>query len=353
MLPSPLHALISNDDARVYATTDDGGLVVLARDGGTGKLARVGEANMFPYPSAMAIADGDRHLFAVGPIWHDPQKTYLFQLERDFADPRYLASLYVDASLPYRNRAIECRFAAARNAAPAVDVFCRNAAFSVEWRPDANELAATDYVAASQPDRFNNPVPEFGDATAMAASPDGRHVYLATENDGILIFERVGNAVADADAAEDDGHVQLDVLSVSSGSVSFGPLSSGGCIGLVDTTLDGVTYSIGGSRWQTREAAGGDWADVGGTATTGEICAYTPSAPGEYRLVAEITIDGETGRYMSNTLVADQLEEAGDEPTASVSSPSSEHIRCTMVGGRHLVGSGPDADRTFCRTLPQ
>ncbi len=300
------HALISNDDARVYAATSDGTLVVLARDGETGKLARVGEASLRVPPSAMAIGAGDRHLFAIGPKSSSPD-TDLFQLERDSADPLYLDTLRpVGASFSWRNRAVECRFAAARNAAPAVDVFCHDAAFSVEWRPDANELAATDYVAAWQPDRFNNAVPEFGDLWGMATSPDGRHAYLATNNEGILIFERVGNAVAGAGAAEDDGHVRLDVLSVSSGGVSFGPLSSGGCIGLADTTLDGATYSIGGSGWQTREAAGGDWADVGGTATTGEVCAHTPSAPGEYRLVAEVTIDDETGRYRSNTLVVDR-----------------------------------------------
>ena len=299
------HALISNDDARVYAATGYRSLMVFTRDGETGKLTRVREVNLRVYPSAMAIGADDRHLFAIGPRWSSPD-TNLFQLERD-SDPRYLDTLRpVDASLSWRNRGVECRYAAARNAVPAVDVFCRDAAFSVEWRPDAGELAATDYVAAWQQDRFNNAVPEFGDLMAMAASPDGRHVYLATENEGILIFERVGNVAADAGAAEDDGHVRLDVLSVSSGGVSFAPFSSGGCIGLADTTLDGVTYSIGGSRWQAREAAGGDWADVGGTATTGEVCAHTPSAPGEHRLIAEVTIDGETGRYRSNTLVVDQ-----------------------------------------------
>lgn len=300
-------ALISNDDTRVYASTYDGSLVVFQRDGRTGELARIGEGQVETGSQSMAISADARYLFVLGG--YASPYTKLFQLERQSAHPLLLGTLpSVDASLPFGNRAGNtCHFATVRDAALAVDVFCRDAAFSVEWRPDATELAATDYMASWQPDRFNNPVPEFGAAKGMAASPDGRHVYLATENSGILIFERVGKAVAAAGTVEDsDDYVRLFDLAVSPGVVSFGPFSSGGCIGLTDTTLGGITYSIGGSKWQMRSAAGGDRMDVEGTATTGEVCAYTPSAPGEYRLVAEITIDGEIGRYRSNTLVVDQ-----------------------------------------------
>ena len=45
------------------------------------------------------------------------------------------------------------------------------------------------------------------------------------------------------------------------------------------------------------------WADVADTAEEGRVCALDPSEPGEYRLVAEVTIDDETGMYASNVMV--------------------------------------------------
>ena len=62
----------------------------------------------------------------------------------------------------------------------------------MQLRPEPGELAATDHVAPWQPDRFNNHVPEFGHTQNLVASPDGRHAYLSTEDEGILVFERVG-----------------------------------------------------------------------------------------------------------------------------------------------------------------
>ena len=98
-----------------------------------------------------------------------------------------------------------------------MDVFCRNMAFSVQWRPESGELAATDYVAPWQPDRFNNHVPSFGHTRNLVASPDGRHAYLSTEEKGLLVFERVG-------VGADEYAPLLEMLSVSPGKVSFGPL---------------------------------------------------------------------------------------------------------------------------------
>ena len=119
-----------------------------------------------------------------------------------------------------------CGFTSARRGTPAVDVFCRNMAFSVQWRPESSELAATDYVAPWQPDRFNNHVPAFGHTRNLVVSPDGRYAYLSTEEKGLLVFERVGVGA--------DEYALLKMLSVSPGKVSFGPTSTdgGGCIGL-------------------------------------------------------------------------------------------------------------------------
>ena len=122
----------------------------------------------------------------------------MFQLEDDPSNPHFLDTLPPFWNAPWyaqewRN---QCGFASARRGTPAVDVFCRNMAFGVQWRPESGELAATDHVAPWQPDRFNNPVPKFGHTQNLVASPDGRHTYLSTEDEGLLVFERIGVGAA-------------------------------------------------------------------------------------------------------------------------------------------------------------
>ena len=130
------------------------------------------------------------------------------------------------------------------------------------------------------------------------ASPDGRHAYLSTEDEGLLVFERVGVGAAD----RNDSYAPLGILSVSPGKVTFGPISAGGCIGLEDVFIDDIHYAVVNSKWQTRASSDAEWTDIRGTETTGEVCAYSPSYAGDYRLVVEIRIDGELGRYSSNTI---------------------------------------------------
>lgn len=92
----------------------------------------------------------------------------------------------------------------------------------------------------------------------------------------------------------------LSGLRVSAGRVQFLFFSAGRCIQLSNTTINGVTYTAHTSKWQRKQ--GTDWVDVSGTQRTG-LCSYSPTRAGEYRLVAEITINGVRGRYASeNTL---------------------------------------------------
>ena len=95
---------------------------------------------------------------------------------------------------------------------------------------------------------------------------------------------------------------RLDLIQVSLGRVQFSFFSAGGCITLGNTTLNGVTYSIVSSKWQTRADSASAWSDIAGTERTGQLCSLNPTAPGQYRLVAEITISGTTGNYSSNIL---------------------------------------------------
>ena len=105
---------------------------------------------------------------------------------------------------------------------------------------------------------------------------------------------------------QSDDYTPLTGLRVSAGRIQYGFFSTGGCISLTNFTLNGVTYTVHDSKWQRRSAAGSPWEDVAGTERQGEVCAYTPTSAGEYRLVAEVTIGDTRGRYSSeNTIVVD------------------------------------------------
>ncbi len=88
-------------------------------------------------------------------------------------------------------------------------------------------------------------------------------------------------------------------LRVSPGRVQFIFSSSGGCIRLSNSTFNGVTYTSHSSRWQRRENAGSPWQDVPGTEQQGGLCAYDPTASGEYRMIADITVGGNRASYSS------------------------------------------------------
>ena len=103
-----------------------------------------------------------------------------------------------------------------------------------------------------------------------------------------------------------------------------------GCIQLSNTSVGGVVYTVHTSKWQRR--AGTTWVDIAGT-ERGGLCAYSPTSPGEYRLVAEITIGGERGRYASeNTLTV--------EGTTGIA-PADQAAFNALVVGRRMLSSFP------------
>ena len=289
-------AVISNGGSHVYAVTGFS-LVVFQRNANTGRLTQTAYHTSLTWRAeALATSSDGQYLFVFDD---DGKRTRVFQLEDDPSNPRELGTLppFWRESWTWDYWNNRCGFARARKGTSAVDVFCMDMAFGVQWQPESDSLTATDHVAPWQPDRFNNPVPEFGHTRNLATSPDGRHAYLDTEDAGILVFERVGAGV--------DPYVLLGLFSVSSGEVTVGPISSSGCIGMEDVVFNGVHYAVVSSKWQSRATPNAEWTDISGTETTAELCAYTPTNPGEYRLVAEIGIDGELGMYSSNTMVKD------------------------------------------------
>ena len=73
------------------------------------------------------------------------------------------------------------------------DLFCRDAALTLEYPIGAEYLENPDFVSRRQPDRFNNPLPAYGTPRDAKASPDGRNVYLSTDSHGIVMFSRSRN----------------------------------------------------------------------------------------------------------------------------------------------------------------
>ena len=185
-----LKGAVLTDAGRVYAV-GSGGLVVLERDAGDGSLSATDTGEPFAVASTPKVplavdADAGR-LFVV-----DDYGTHLFSLDDPLAPARLgrLPRSHRDHIWSWQRSEEWCEAAAIRGAL-AVDVFCRSQSFTAEWRPDDGALAETDRMDDRSPDRFNNLVPEFGLPTGMAASPDGRHVYVSTAAHGILTFERV------------------------------------------------------------------------------------------------------------------------------------------------------------------
>ena len=107
-----------------------------------------------------------------------------------------------------------------------------------------------------------------------------------------------------------DSYTPLEGLRVTaSGGVSYIFLSAGGggCLEINNISFNGVVYTVHTSKWQRRADAGSPWSDVSGTERQqGALCGYNPTASGEYRLVADMTIGGRRGNYSSeNSIVID------------------------------------------------
>ena len=118
-----------------------------------------------------------------------------------------------------------------------------------------------------------------------------------------LHVERRGTGTDPAPPSGGD-YTPLDGWTVSSGRVQFLFFSAGRCINLTGGTVNGVTYTVHTSKWQHRSGPDSEWTDIPGTENTdGAICSYSPTDPGEYRGVAEISIGGESGHYSTSNVL--------------------------------------------------
>ena len=98
---------------------------------------------------------------------------------------------------------------------------------------------------------------------------------------------------------------------------------SAGCITL-SATINGVRYSTVSSKWQ-RRGEDSEWIDVPGTEKSGQMCGWIPDMPGEYRLVADIEVDGVLRKYASgNTIVVAGDPEAEEEESQETDESAAE-----------------------------
>ncbi len=95
----------------------------------------------------------------------------------------------------------------------------------------------------------------------------------------------------------------LQGLVISDGKIQFLFFTAGRCIEIVDSSINGVTYTTHTSKWQRRNNASSSWVDIPGTEVDGKICSYSPARAGQYRIVCEISIDGVRGKYTSENIL--------------------------------------------------
>ncbi len=128
--------------------------------------------------------------------------------------------------------------------------------------------------------------------------------------------------LADTDGGPPDStdYKPLEGLRVSRGRVQFGFSNTGGCDRLSNASINGVVYTVHTSKWQRRANADSSWEEISGTEEAGGLCAYRPTSPGEYRMIADITIDGTRGRYSSENTFTITVEPPDTMPSFATGS---------------------------------
>ena len=90
-----------------------------------------------------------------------------------------------------------------------------------------------------------------------------------------------------------DTYTPIAGLRVSNGRIQLASFSVENCIS--SDIIPG--HEVHTSKWQRK--SGTSWVDIPDTARMGEVCAYSTTTPGEYRLVGDVSINGVRGRHRS------------------------------------------------------
>lgn len=265
-------------------------------------------SDTYPWPdwfqrSAFASSATDEYLYSTYHNSYSQTSFRVFSVDSEDFEVSEVAITDI-----YQLRLQDCWSLVPRTGTNAVDVLCSRGAYVVEYMPDSNTTLVRDHLLNEAGfnnqvrDRFGRLVPRFllAQPDPVVASPDGRHIYAASATDGILIFERIGNEIIDFETKLMSKVRRLDLIQVADNTIQFATETvEDGCISTSEWTVDDVDYTLVDSRWQQRDV-GAPWIDIAGTSEDGQLCSLAATTTKEYRLVANITIDGETREYASN-----------------------------------------------------
>ena len=143
------------------------------------------------------------------------------------------------------------------------------------------------------------------DAFVVCANPDVRVPDSGTDPE-------IPDDGDDGDSTDDndDDPVQVvyerfEALVVDVGTFSFVNIPYTTCLPIDELTLLGTTYTVLRSVWQRRADESDDWTDVAGTEVVGQLCPYSPTEPGQYRLIGDVEVNGVLNHYASNILTVE------------------------------------------------
>ena len=123
--------------------------------------------------------------------------------------------------------------------------------------------------------------------------------------------EQPENGADSGSSGEDDNEVVEPVyerfppIEVGIGTITLALQTTTGCEPVNELNLLGTVYTVLRSVWQRRADESDDWSDIDGTERTLELCAYSPTESGQYRLIADVEENGELKHYASNILTVE------------------------------------------------
>ena len=175
-------------------------------------------------------------------------------------------------------------------------------------------LLAMTVLAAPSPDFDNDGEVGFSDFLVFASkfgTVAGQANYDAVcdlDEDGeigfpdfILFAQQFGTKTDDKKDDEKDEELSVvPGVTVIPGRIRYLFITAR-CVGKVTFTINNVKYETQGSIWQRK--VGNSWQDIASTNNKTQICGYSPTSRGEYRIIIFVKVNNEIRRYTAeNTL---------------------------------------------------